>query len=171
MTAPHNPRDAALGRQVRATIWRAAARTSTVGAARDQVIAATVYNHHPRAKGQFPEWMLAAVTRQLEAGACTWCAAALLAAANGEPPPRPTPANYGLLGSACGRCRIRFRAALVARRESAHGRALTAAGFRPEAVGRLRTPEQVAEYTAHLQALTNAKLPPFYGSRRIQPRR
>jgi hypothetical protein len=149
----HLTTDVELGRQVRAEIWRAGAATSLAGVRRDQYVLAAVRNRYPRAAAVFPECALAAVLRQPGPGTCSWDAARVLAAANSEPAPRPTPANYALLGSACSRCRNLWRAERVAARERDHAAQLAAAGFRPEAAGRLRTAEQVEAYQRALESL------------------
>jgi hypothetical protein len=121
---------------------------------------------------------LAAVGRELAGGACNWCAAAAIRMPEPELPRDEV--FSAILGKPCGSCRTRWETAAVATREKVHVDQLVAAGFRPVAAANLRTPEQVATYTSSLRSLTAAKLPPpvtrkplppFYGSRRVQPRR
>jgi hypothetical protein len=78
----------------------------------------------------------------------------------------PSPALLGLLGSPCAQCRVAFEAAEVADREREHAAVLTAAGFKPEAAGRLRTPAEVAAYTASLRSWSAASPPRLASSGR-----
>jgi hypothetical protein len=112
---------------------------------------------------------------------CHWCAAAVVRTPKPELPRNEI--NRVALGTPCTDCEARWEQAEVEAREAAHIGQLVAAGFRPEAAKNLRTPEQVTDYTRQLRWLETAKLPPrpqpsatptlppFYGSRRVQPTR
>jgi hypothetical protein len=93
---------------------------------------------------------------------CAWCVAAMHAALSfgADPPPELNDLTRAFLGTPCGRCRVALAAAAVAERERGHTAQLAAAGFRPVAAGRLRTPDQIAAYTASLRSLTAATPPP-----------
>jgi hypothetical protein len=154
------PTAAELGRQVRHALWAFTSRTSTRGTARDRTAISMVRSQYPATRGLFSDAALAAVLREPQANTCSWDAYRILATANDEQMPSPSPALQALLGSQCSRCRTYFEAQEVAQREHEHTAGLVAAGFRPEAAGRLRTPEQVDAYTRSLRSLENAKLPP-----------
>ena len=131
-----------------------------------RAVLAMVRNRYPKAVSAFGESNIIALLREPQRGACSWDAARILAATNGESPPRPTPVLLGLLGTPCSSCKTAFRAARVARRETEHVEAVTAAGLSPEAAGRLRTPEQVASYADSARALRSATRPATPTSRK-----
>jgi hypothetical protein len=140
--------DAEFGVQLRRAIWKAVSRTSTRGPARDKVILTMLRNQHPKAFKTFPETALLAAARELE-DTCSWCAFRQLAALAGEPPPRPSDGLYGLLGSACRRCRDVFDQAEAT--DQARAR-LAAGGRRPTGTLWPASKGQPAEVTAALQA-------------------
>jgi len=129
------PTEAELGQQVRRALWDFTSRTSTRGTARDKTAVAMVRSQYPATRGLFSDAALAAVLREPQDGLCSWDAYRMLAAANGEDVPSPTPALEGLLGSRCSRCKTFFAAREVAERE----RGLMAAGYgryqRPTSTG------------------------------------
>jgi hypothetical protein len=98
---------------------------------------------------------VAGLTKPPPAGGCAWCVAAMHAALSfgADPPPELNDSTRAFLGSPCGRCRVALAAAAVAERERGHVDQLVAAGFRPVAAGRLRTPDQVAAYRRSLESL------------------
>jgi hypothetical protein len=112
----------------------------------------------PFALGQVPIDALVALAKVPPPGGCYWCSA--LVQRTPGPELARDEVTIALLGDGCQRCRIRWAAAEVAAREQAYTAGLVAAGFRPIAAGRLRTPEQVDAYTRRLRSLESAKLPP-----------
>ena len=136
------PTDAELGQQARRALWGFYGSTSTRGTARDKTGVAMVRNQFPKTRGLFSDAALTAVLREPQGGLCSWDAYRILAAANGEEMPSPTPALEGLLGSQCGRCKTFFEAREVTERE----RSLMAAGYgryqRPAPTGSLWADDQ-----------------------------
>jgi hypothetical protein len=88
--------DVELARQIRAAAWEAASRTDAVGAAKDRRVVALVSARYPKAVATFGATAIQALLRQPQGGAGSWDAYRILAAANGEPAPAPSP---GLLAS------------------------------------------------------------------------
>lgn len=141
------PTEAELGQRVRRALWDFTSSTSTRGTVRDKTAVGVIRGQYPATRGLFSDAALVAVLREPQAGTCSWNAYRILAAANGEDPPSPSPALHGLLGSQCGRCRTFFEAREVAKRE----RALIAAGYRrsqPAATGVLWADDQPRPVTA-----------------------
>src|SRR5215216_5918803 len=136
------PTDFELGQQARRALWDFYGSTRTRGVVRDKTGVAMVRNQYPATRGLFSDAALAAVLREPQAGLCSWDAYRILAAANGEEIPAPTPALEGLLGSQCSRCRTYFEAREIAKRE----KALMAAGYgryqRPAPTGSLWADDQ-----------------------------
>jgi hypothetical protein len=131
------PTPAELGAQVRKALLGFYGSTRTYGVARDRTGVAMARSQYPASREWFSDAALAAVLREPQAGTCSWDAYRMLAAADGEEMPSPSPALEGLLGSQCRRCKIFFAAREVAERE----RGLMAAGYgryqRPAATGML----------------------------------
>lgn len=148
------PTDEELGQLVRRAAWAAASRTSTTGAARDQVVIAAVKAQYPKAMELLDEATILASTRNLGPKACSWCAAAQIAGHDLE----VTPARRAALGSMCGRCRGRLEARKVAQREAAHIKAVTAAGLKPEAASRYRSAKLAQRVAAEVETLKRAPL-------------
>jgi hypothetical protein len=145
---PMRPRfGAEAGQQLQQALRKAASRYTS-----DKAVLASVRSSFPKTAVQFTDSALLAVTRELAAGACSWCAYRQGAALAGEALARPTPALNGLLGSRCGRCKIEFRSRVVADRERAALAATARQPTRPAA-----TPQAVARRPASA---------PWYGSRR-----
>jgi len=143
------PTDFELGQQARRALWDFYGSTRTRGVVRDKTGVAMVRNQYPATRGLFSDAALAAVLREPQAGLCSWDAYRILAAANGEEIPAPTPALEGLLGSQCSRCRTYFEAREIAKRE----KALAASGYRrrvtgPQPTGRLWVDQQPAPVMA-----------------------
>jgi hypothetical protein len=133
--------------------------TSAAGAHRDAMILARVEASFPGAVVAFGRSALLALTRSLEGGTCSWCAASLIAAGQ-EPRPDPTnPAMQQLLGTPCRRCSVRHEMGKVAQRERSHLEQITAAGLRPAAAARARTPQQVAALAAAVKKTERARPP------------
>lgn len=153
--------DVELGRLVRAAAWSAASRTSTTGASRDQAVLTSIKANYPRALATFGRPALLALTRNLGPGACSWCAAAVLAAGDQEPAPDlDSAAHRALLGRPCARCQRRHAAGKVADRERSHLAEITAAGLNPAAAARLRSSEEVQRHARAVERLKQAQPAP-----------
>jgi hypothetical protein len=149
---------AELGRALRLSMWRFSSRTNTRDPdQRDRQALALARQQHRAASDLFPDVAILATLREVNAGCCSWCACRALAAASGEPAPTPNPGLRGLLGTPCRTCQGVFAARRVAARERA---SLAAASSQPPRAAPV--PQAATRKPA---------LPPFYGSKRLQPRR
>jgi hypothetical protein len=142
-----------LGQEVRRTIHRHVGRLSGNTRSRDRQMVSLVAERHPGALDTLGKTPIAAAMRELGPGTCSWDSCRMLAAANDEPMPQPTPALLALLGTPCRKCQGDFQAAEIHQRE----RAMLAAGQRRPNAPPAPPPA------------TSRPLPPFYGSRRLQP--
>ena len=140
---------------------KVASTTVTDGANRDRQVLGLVGARFPKALAAFGRPALLALTRTLGPGACSWCAASLIAAGDHEPAPSLDSAPHrALLGSSCRRCAGRHERTKVAAREASHLDQVVAAGLRPQAAARLRTAEQVQRHAAGIQRLKENPPPP-----------
>lgn len=159
MTSVRDPATAvqAARQLMLAGVWRTAPKQ---GDPVDKAVY-TLWVRTPAALAVLGRAAVAGLTKPPPAGGCAWCVAAMHAALSfgADPPPEPNNLTRAFLGSPCGRCRVAHAAAAVAERERGHVDQLVAAGFRPEAAGRLRTPDQVAAYTRSLRSLAAAQPP------------
>jgi hypothetical protein len=165
---------AELGQAVRRTVHTHAGRLSGQTASRDRQLLALVADRHPGAVDAFGEAAITALLREPTGGLCAWDAARVLAAAAGQRLSTPTAGLRALLGAQCRRCRHQVQ---VRRAAAAHAAQAASAG-RPEALtAAAQPPSRFAWDSAHEVTITPARaaagqtLPPFYGSRRVQPRR
>jgi hypothetical protein len=161
MTDPlrkRTPEDLAV--QVRQWMLNEAPSTLVAdGADRDTMVLGRVEGRFPGAKAAFGRGPILALTRNLEAGTCSWCAAAVIASGQ-EPLPDPAgPALQRLLGTPCRRCRVRHEMGQIVDRERGHLQQITAAGLRPAAASRARTPQQVQALAAAVKKLEKARPP------------
>jgi hypothetical protein len=148
----------ALGRALRLAMWRFSSRTNTRDPEqRDRMALAVAHQQHRAASALLPDTAILATLREPAPGRCAWDAYIALAALNGEPTPTPTPALSGLLGRPCAACQRVFDTARVASRERA---TLAASANGP--------PRRT---TAAQPATRKPAPPPFYGSKRVAPRR
>ena len=147
--------DQELGRQVRGTVHDNVDRLRGSTASRDKQLIALVAERHRDAVAILGKTAIVAAGRPLDSGACNWCAARLLAAANGEPMPMPEAGLLGLLGSPCRRCRLEFETQQALESE----RRLVAAGGRREPAA--PAAPAPAPYTR----------PRYYGSECVRDRR
>jgi hypothetical protein len=146
---------ATLGRALRLAMWRFSSRTNTRDPEqRDRMALAVAHQQHKAATALLPDSAILATLREPAPGRWSWDAFIALSALDGGPTPTPTPALSGLLGRPCAACVGVFAAQRVAKRE----RAALAAGGQPRPV-------------PAPPAAPRKPPPPFYGSRRVQPRR
>jgi hypothetical protein len=130
-------------------------RFATDRAHRDRQLLAAVRNRFPEIVEELGEAAILALTREIQGGACSWCAAAQIAGHDLE----ATPARLAALGSMCSDCRRRRDAAESAGSESAHLRELSEAGLSLAAAGRLRTPQAIRKQAEGIRRLREAPPP------------
>jgi hypothetical protein len=154
--AAANPRDPAtaalLAKQlIQSGAWR------TVPQQGDDTAKAWYYLrvHAPAALSVLPRVVVAALTKQPPSPGCHWCSVVVQTRLSfgAEREPAPDELLLKVLGNPCSRCRVRHAMAAAAADQRQHIDQVVAAGLRPQAAGRLRSPAQVRRHAAAVERL------------------